>query len=734
MTDDSGINAVTDKLLVNLGGLQCSFCVGSIRQAVLRMDGIKDVSVSLSHEKALIEYDPAVQTPDAIKGTLKSIGFTIRDPDKLRSFEEEAEEISREKKRLIVTGILTFIGVALMVLMWIGFSIPFGPSIMLSLALLTMFGPGLYIMRMAGASLRRGILNQHVLLEAAAFGGLLGGIIGTMTQPWPIMDFFAVSVFVTAYHILSGYVSLSVRARSSQAIKKLMDLQPATARVIGPDDVETEIPIEDVEQGCLVKVLPGERIPVDGIVRTGVSSVDESLVTGEPLPAPKERGDEVIGGSMNQRGFLIIEVTKVGEESFLQQIANHIREARALKPDIVILVDRVLKYFVRGVLLAAFGAFIFWTFGAWILFGVPNLELGVFATLAVLVMGYPCALGMATPLALIRGSGQAAQRGVLIRSGEAFQAFKDVRSIAFDKTGTLTLGQPSVIEIVAVNGFTESEVLSYAASLETNSEHPLARAVIERAVNDDVRLGPATAFEAVPGKGVRGYVMDAAVLVGSPTFLETESVRMSDSSEQIEMIQKAGLTVIAVSVNKTLAGMVAIGDPLKDDAKETVIGLQAKGIEPVMVTGDNERTAHAIAEQLGIAEVHAGVLPHEKTVMIRSLQKHGNRVAMVGDGINDAPALMQSDIGIAIGAGSDIAIESADIVIVGDRLKGVIDAYDVCRSSYRKTVQNVSLAFLFNGIGIPFAVAGLLHPVWAMIAMAGSVTAVLMNSFIRFKK
>ncbi|MHA2065133.1 MAG: heavy metal translocating P-type ATPase, partial [Candidatus Thorarchaeota archaeon] len=559
-------------------------------------------------------------------------------------------------------------------------------------------------------------------------------IIGIFVQPWPVMDFFAVSVFVTSYHVLSGYVSLLVRTRSSQAIKKLMDLQPATARVLGPEDSEIEIPIGNVKQSDLVKVLPGESIPVDGIVRGGASSVDESLVTGEPIPVPKERGDDVIGGSLNQRGFLLIEVTKVGEESFLYQIAAHIREARALRPDIVMLVDRVLKYFVRGVLLAAILALTIWIFGGWLFIGTPNLERGIFSTLAVLVMGYPCALGMATPLALIRGSGIAAQRGVLIRSGEAFQTFKDVRRVVFDKTGTLTMGRPSVIDIVAIDGFSESEVLSLAVSLEVNSEHPLARAVVERALQNGGDLETVHDFQAIPGKGVRGRVRDTIILVGSPEFLKEEGVRESEFPERLELMQEDGLTVVTVSVDEVLAGMIAIGDTLKVDAKQIVGELQTEGLEPVMVTGDNERTAHAIAKELGISEVHAGVLPQEKSTMIRRLQTHGDKVAMVGDGINDAPALMQSDIGIAIGAGSDIAIESADVVIVGDRLRGVIDAYSVCRSSYKKTVQNVLLAFVFNGIGVPLAMTGLLHPVWAMIAMAGSVSAVLANSYLKIRK
>jgi heavy metal translocating P-type ATPase len=340
---------------------------------------------------------------------------------------------------------------------------------------------------------------------------------------------------------------------------------------------------------------------------------------------------------------------------------------------------------------------------------------------------------MATPLALIRGSGIAAQRGVLIRTGEAFQTFKDVRKVVFDKTGTLTMGKPNVIDIIAIDGFSDLEVLSYAASLEVNSEHPLARAVVERALQDEVRFETVSDFHAIPGKGVRGHVKNTVILVGSPEFLKENGVKEDRFPERLEQMQSEGMTMVAVSVDGVFTGMIAIGDPLKEDARDVIAELKSEGLESLIITGDNERTAHAIADTIGITEVYAGVLPHEKSAMIRKIQLEGQKVAMVGDGINDAPALMQSDIGIAIGAGSDIAIESADVVIIGDRLRGVIDAYNVCRSSYVKTLQNVLIAFVFNGIGVPLAITGILHPVWAMIAMAGSVSTILTNSFIKSK-
>ncbi len=718
-----------EKLLVKLGGMQCSFCTESITRALSRMEGVAEVSVSLSHEEALIQYDPEQIAPIDIKDTLRSIGFKIRDPDKTRFFEEEEEELRHERLRLIISGLLALPVVALMVLMWTGLMLNGTMFIVLAIAIMIMFGPGFYIKRMAGASLRRGILNQHVLLEFAAFGGLMGGLVGFVIQPWPTVDFFAVSVFVTLYHILSGYVSLIVRTRSSQAIRKLMDLQPATARVITPDGQETEVPIEDVQAGNLVRVRPGESIPVDGVVEHGSSTVDQSLVTGESIPVLKSQGDEVIGGSINQGGTLVIRVTRIGEESFLQKVAMHIREARALKPNIIILVDNVLKYFVRGVLLSAFLAFVLWTILPLIFIGQPDFSRAIFATLAVLVMGYPCALGMATPLAMIRGGGLAAQKGVLIRSGEAFQVFKDIRIVVFDKTGTLTKGKPEVVEVIVKDGHDERAVLALAGSLEIGSEHPLGCAIVERALEMDIELQTAEDFRAHVGLGVSGRVGVDTIVVGSPSLLAQYGVSKDDYPDDMVRLQEQGFTTVAVAKDGKLIGLIAIGDTLKEDARETIKKLHSMGIKSVIMTGDNERTAQAIARKIGIDEVFAGVMPQDKSNKVWHLQKQGYRVAMVGDGINDAPALMQADVGIAIGAGSDIAIESADVVLIGDRLSGVVDAYVIGKSSYSKIKQNIALAFSFNGVGIPIAVIGLLHPVWAMIAMASSVTTVLLNSF-----
>lgn len=486
-------------LQVKIGGMSCSFCAETLRRAVGRLDGVEKVSVSLAHEEALVQFDAGRVTETHIKDAIRGVGYTVRDPTKVRTFEEEEAELRRERSRLIIAASLTWTSFLLMILMWIGRPWPGMVWLLPLLAVAQVFGPGFYILRMAIPSLRRGILNQHVLLEFGAFAGLVGGALGFVRPEFPWPDFFAVAVFITAYHILSGYASLFVRTRASQAVRKLLALQPPAARIIR-DGREEEVPIEEVSRNDLVRVRPGEAIPVDGQVVEGASAVDESLVTGEPIPKEKVPGDEVIGGSVNRSGTLVVRVTKVGEESFLQQVARHIEEARALKPGIIQLVDRVLKLYVPGVLTAAALAILLWTMGAWLRTGQVDGTRAALAALAVLVMGYPCALGMATPLAMIRGGGEAARNGILMRSGEAFQVFKDVKTIILDKTGTITIGKPRVLDVHALDGDT-TEVLRLAASAEASSEHPLARAVADRAEGQDIELTGAVDFEAVAGCG-----------------------------------------------------------------------------------------------------------------------------------------------------------------------------------------------------------------------------------------
>jgi heavy metal translocating P-type ATPase len=595
------------------------------------------------------------------------------------------------------------------------------------LAVFLIFGVGPHILRMGVMALLRGILNQHVLVEFGAFAGLVGGSIGLVFRPrgYPTVAFFAVAVMVLTYHIFSEWLSLIVKTRSSQAVKKLLDLEPDVAYVV-KDGKEEAVPLEKVCVGDLVRIRPGERVPVDGVVESGESDVDESLVTGEPLAIEKRAGDQTLSGSLNSHGTLLVRVSVVGEESFLRQVISSVEDARALKPGLLHLVDRVLRVYTPVVLLTSLGATLFWLLVPLVGGSSPDLQRAMFAGLSVLVMGYPCAVGISAPLSIVRGAGEAAERGVLMRTGEAFQALRRVQRVVFDKTGTLTEGHPALRRIVPLI-FSEQELLTLAGAVEVGSEHPLARAIVEEAFNRGIPLPEVREFESVPGKGARARLANALLIIGSPSFLTAEAVDVTAHTAAINELESEGLTVIALARDGTLVGLLALGDALRPDASDAVRRLHALGMGTSLVTGDNEQAARHFARAAGIEEVHARVLPAEKATLIRKLQESA-RVAMVGDGINDAPALMQADVGIAFGGGADIAIESADVIILNQRLGAVLDAYEVSRRSYRKIVQNVILAFLFNGIGIPAAATGLVHPIWGMVAMAASVTAIFINS------
>ena len=757
-----------------IGGLHCSLCTGTLEKALGKQAGVAKVAVSLTHEQALVEYDPTQVRPQDLVETLRDIGYSARDPAKVRPYEEEEAELVNEGRRLLwgvafsletisvlmsVAGLwymcavvaVSFLAVAYLLLRPRGVATavagtagllvlsagtlalevtgviePAVPWIVGSFAVWMVFGLARHILVMSVQSIRRGILNQHVMLEAAAFAGLVGGAIGLVFRPddYPTAPFFGVSVLVATYHLFSEWLSLLVKTRSSQAIKRLLDLQPDVARVIR-DGTEREVPIGDVLVGDLVRIRPGERIPVDGEVVDGHSAVDQALVTGEPVPVERSRGDEVTGGSINGSGTLVVRVSAVGEESFLARVVRQIEDARALKPGILHLVDRILRVYAPTVLLLSAGSFVGWIVGSWALGDGVDLERAAFAALSVLVMGYPCAVGIAAPLSIVRGAGEAADEGIIMRTGEAFQAFRLVRTIVLDKTGTLTEGRPTVREIEAVGD--ADELLALVAAAESSSEHPLAQAVLTAAVEADLDVPSVDDFDSVAGRGVLAIVGGERVLVGRPSFLEDEGVDLSALSSRIAELEEASRTVIAASRGGLLLGAIAFGDRLRPDAPEAVAAMKRGGIRPVLVTGDNRRVAERVAVELGIEEVHAGALPDEKAEIVRGLQRKG-RVAMVGDGINDAPSLMQADVGVAMGAGTDIAIESADIVIVGNRLESILTAREISRFSYRKTKQNVTLAFLFNGIGIPVATTGLVYPVWAMVAMALSVTTIFVNS------
>jgi len=713
------------KTQLKIGGMMCSFCSLTIEKGLMRTRGVKKVNVSLAHEEALIEHDPEVIEADKIKKILRGLGYTVRDPRKIQHFEEEDRFLKRELNRMIFGWSFAVAATVIMVLNWLDVTIPHQKWVMFVMATITVFGGGAHILHMSFMALRRWIFNQHVLLSFGALGAYAVGVIGFF---YSIPDTFPPAIYLTAFHLLSGYLSGLVRTKSSQAVRKLLSLQPLTASVVKDGD-ETEIPVAELRVGDRVRVRPGERIPVDGKIMEGISSIDQSLVTGESIPVDKEPGDSVIGGSVNQLGSLLIEVTRVGEETFLQRVARYVEEAKALKPGIIILADRVLGIYVPAVIIIAIASFLFWYFGMALLGGKSSLLIAVYASLSVLIIGYPCALGMATPLALIRGSGLGARKGILMRSGEAFQIMKDVGKVVLDKTGTITMGRPNVVEIIPVGIKDTSELLQMVASAEARSEHPLAKSIVGEAKLQGLSLIEVTDFKTFPGFGVEASMNGERVLVGNIRFMEDHGVNLGGAEGKIEEMEQKGMTVISTTANGTLAGLIGISDQLKEDAGESIEGLRKRGLIPLMITGDNPRAARSVASRVGIDEVLSQVLPHQKADKIREVQSEGVRVAMVGDGVNDAPALMQADIGIAIGAGTDIAIESSDVILVRGELMGVNDAFDLSINTYRKIRQNLLWAFLFNGVGIPVAATGILHPLMAMGAMVMSTSAIMLNSF-----
>ncbi len=717
------------KLQMKLGGMHCSLCTESIHKTVGRLDGVQDVQVSIAHQEALVQYDPTRLSAATIEQALEDIGFTVYAPDEAKIFAQEERELQAAQQKAIVAGVLLVAASALMIVAVLWGPHPLRTLAMAALALYITLGPARFIIARNGwQSIRRGILNQDVLVSASALGGLIGGVVGLLIPSVPAGGFLGATIFVLAFHLIGGYVSVLVHVRASQSVRRLLSLESPTARRIEANGDEVEVSLDRLTVGDLVHVRPGERIPVDGVTVEGASAVDESLVTGEPIPQDKLVGDTIIGGSLNQTGSLVVRVTAVGKDTFLRTVARQVAEARAMKPGILRLVDQVLLIYVPAVFAASAAGLLLWTVGPWIWAGQPDLLRAKFAALSVLIMGYPCALGMATPLAIVRASGEAAERGILMRSGEAFHVFKNVTTIVFDKTGTLTVGKPTVVDCLVPAG-ERQEVLRLAASAESLSEHPLAQAIVNASRKQGMTLAKPTRFDARPGRGIVATVEGHQVVVGTPRFLAEETIDTSALQALLERCQAKGQTAVLVALDGQAVGLLALADQLKEDAKETVAHLHRLGVNVVLLTGDNKQTAQAVADTLGIKHVLAEVLPGEKADEIRRLQKQGTRVGMVGDGINDAPALMQADVGIAIGAGTDIAIEAADVVLVSERLEALVEARELARRSYQLTVTNVGLVLSFNGIGVLAAVTGIVQPVWAMIAMAVSVSVVLANSF-----
>ncbi len=587
---------------------------------------------------------------------------------------------------------------------------------------------GFSIIKGAYFSLRNRKINMDVLVTAGVLAGWIYGALNAFlpslaTEP----GYLEIAIGILAFVLLGKYIEETIRRRSAASIRKLLELRPTTATVIR-DGEEVEVSADELQVDDIIIVKPGEKIPTDGVVTDGYSSVDEKLLTGESIPVEKNVGSEVIGATINKTGLLKFRATKVGEDTALAQIVHLVEEAQATSAPVQKFADRVVAWFVPIVFSVAAVSFAFW-------YLTSGFSAAFFALLAVLLIACPCALGIATPTAILAGVGKGAEYGVLLRSGEYVEKARKLSTVVFDKTGTLTKGEPSVTDVKTYGGFTEKDVLMFAGSAEKSSEHPLAEAIVNRAKTAEVKLVDAEAFEAVPGRGVKCRVKGRKVLLGNRTLMQEESVSIVTLENDLVSLEEHGKTAMILAVDGEAAGVVAAMDTAKESAAEAIQQLKSMKLEVAMLTGDNEKTAQAIAKQLGITKVIANVLPWQKVDAIKKLQAEGKVVAMVGDGINDAPALAQADIGIAIGSGTDIAKETGGIVLIKDDLRDVALGVELSKRTMRKINTNIFWAFIYNAIMIPIAAAGLLNPMYAAGAMAiSSLTVVSNSALLKFAK
>ncbi len=700
-------------------GIQCSFCVETIYKALSKVEGVKKVYVSMAHEELFVDYDPSIIDEEVIEETLESLGYR---------FEEHVmeRELREEKYKLIISSLISlYIGFS-MLLMWLDIYIPYNQIIVSILAVSNFVLLGYKYIVMAFNVMRNGILNQHVLMFITAVSGVLGGLLGFIIDVnlFPPIEFFGVASFVTTYHILGGYTGGYVSKKSREAIEKIKRLSPNKVKIMRDGEL-LEIPINDVRKGDYVLIEAGERVPVDGVIVEGFSSFDESHVTGESIPVDKSVNDEVISGSLNLENPVVIKALRVSGERFLDKVVEYIKLSRAAKPNILRLLDRVLKYYVPFVILTGLSSLVIWSIYMYLMVGSPDFSIGLYVLLTVYVMGYPCALGMASPLALIMGNSLAVSRGFLFKSGEVIEVIPKVDYVVLDKTGTLTYGKPRVVKMFSY--VDDKYILNIIGCAESYSNHPIARSILEYSLDmlGELECGILSNIEYFKGEGIKAEYNGMLVLVGNQRILKRFNVEAKEAP-----VDKPSASKIYVALDGEVVGILYIEDGIREESHHVVSELKKRGYRVSVISGDDHRVVANICKILDIDECRGNMLPWEKTDYISHLQSMGYKVAMVGDGINDGPALSKADVGIAIGSGSDIAIDSADVVIMSERIDRILQVLDLGKKIYNKIRSNLVLAFLFNGLGIPLAALGLIRPVHAMIAMVASVSTVLMNSIV----
>jgi len=728
------------KIILKISGMDCVSCAAVIENTLKKEKGIKSVNVNFATEKAYLEFDSDEISIAGIKKIIGSLGYKGEEES---SDHHKAEEIEALKKRFVLAFVFGSPIIYIVMGGLIGLPMPvifenYGIQIQFVLAtavILSCFN----IWVMGLKSLLRFAPNMDALIfigtATAYFYSLIVSVFFWLNPlKMPFSLYYESAVFILIFISLGKYLEAVTKGKTSEAIKKLIGLQPKEATIIR-DNQEIQIPISEVKIGDIIKVLPGEKIPVDGVVIDGYSGVDEKAITGESIPVEKKKDDEVIGATINKTGVLKFKATRVGKDTMLAQIIKIVEEAMGSKAPIQLLADKVSFYFVPTVIGIAFLALI-----VWLALGQPfTFALTVFV--AVLIIACPCALGLATPTAVMMGTGLAAKNGILIKSGKALEVARKINMVIFDKTGTLTKGEPTVTDVVKIKNETnEGMVLKLAASIEKNSEHPLAQAVVNKAKEENAGLEEIENFQAVPGKGVQAFFQNKKILLGTRKLMIDNQISPAVLEEKIIGLENQGKTVMILSFGDEIIGLIAVADTLKEYSKEAVKMLHRMGKKVAIITGDNERVGQAIAKEVNIDRVLAEVLPQEKSEEIKKLQQEGNVVAMIGDGINDAPALAQADLGIALGSGTDVAMETGEIVLIKDDLRDVITAIDLSNYTLNKIKQNLFWAFFYNIVGIPIA-AGILYPFtgWllnptiAAAAMAFSSVSVVSNSLLMKK-
>jgi len=732
------------KIEISISGMSCASCVAKIERGLSALDGVVRAGVNLATSRATVEYIPGVVTPDDLKMAVHDAGYRVLEADDAPDRAHE-RAYRRLRLKLIVGTILTVPIFILTYPQFFGLSkvLPSGQlNFLLQLILATpvQFWVGWQFYHGAWAAARHRTTDMNTLIAVGTSAAYVYSVVATFfpdlfaARGLGAHVYFDTAAAIIVLILLGRLLEARARGQTSEAIKKLIGMQPKTARVVR-EGREVDIPVAEVAVGDIVVVRPGERIPVDGVIVDGYSSIDESMITGESIPVEKQTGDEVIGATINKTGSFRFRATKVGRETALAQIIELVEEAQGSKPPIARLADIIAGYFVPVVIGIAV-----LTFLLWYLFGpAPAFTYALLNFIAVLIIACPCALGLATPTSIMVGTGKGAENGVLIRGGEALETAHKLDVIVLDKTGTLTNGEPEVTDIIPQDGRAD-EVLALAAAAERGSEHPLGEAIARAADLRGLELKSAQAFDAVPGRGIRARIEGNEVILGNLRLMEDERVDLGSLPEEAERLSKEGKTPIFLAVDRRPAGVIAVADTVKEGAREAVQALKRLGLEVIMITGDNHRTAEAIAVEVGIDRVLAGILPQDKAAEIKRLQAEGKRVAMVGDGINDAPALAQADIGIAIGTGTDVAIEASDITLIGGDLRGVVTAISLSKATIRNIKQNLFWAFFYNAALIPVA-AGILYPsfglllspIFAAAAMGASSVTVVSNA-LRLKR